>query len=169
MEFESKKIVQKRKDARGLVMFLAEVQKAALDGYYIDPKAIGMKGGPSVVPWFTCVVHKADESILDDTPNTPIIKDTPKAADLDTKESTEETPLKLDDQKVENAQDISKEKEATSEEKKEGVIEEEYSILEDPKAKKSSLLTYAKDNGIEIPEEAKSPAAIKKIIKNNLQ
>jgi len=56
--------------------------------------------------------------------------------------------------------------EATEEEDS-GVVPKEVS-LEDLKGKKE-LLAFAADKGIEIPEEAKAPLAIKKVIKEVLE
>jgi hypothetical protein len=46
--------------------------------------------------------------------------------------------------------------------------EEKLPLLEDPKASKADLLTFAEEMKLEVPADKKSPAAIKKFIKDNL-
>lgn len=61
-----------------------------------------------------------------------------------------------------------KDKEAV-EEKTEETPEESLHVLEDPKATKPDLLAFAKEIDVEVPADKKSPAAIKKFIKEQLE
>lgn len=44
--------------------------------------------------------------------------------------------------------------------------EEALHVLEDPKSTKADLLEYAKESGVDVPKDKKSPAAIKKFLKS---
>jgi len=48
------------------------------------------------------------------------------------------------------------------------VKEEKLPLLEDPKSSKADLLNFAEEMKLEVPADKKSPAAIKKFIKDNL-
>lgn len=138
---ETIEIKQNRRDVRGVLAWLTEIEEAILNGYRLDKEDRGTMTGPRILPVLRVHLHKGEED---------------KIVEVSVPEEINVPPLHESTLALTpHASEVTGE-----------VAEEvEYNILEDVKAKKADLLEWAKEKEIEVPEELKTPAAIRKHLK----
>ena len=132
---ETIEIKQNRRDVRGVLAWLSEIEEAILNGYRLDKEDRGTMTGPRILPVLRVHLHKREED---------------KVVEVSVPEEISVPPLH------ESALALTPH---TSEVTEEVTEEVEYNILEDVKAKKADLLEWAKEKDIEVPEELKEYAS----------
>lgn len=152
---ETKRIVVQRRDNRGFSAFLKQVQDAAVDGWLVDEDARGLKNAPTFAPYFSCWVNKGEEEVVTEDVVEPV-----------------EEAVVVPSPPPEEATAVSPTTDVVVEVITEDVIAEDtapdISILDDKKSSTVDLKALADDLGIEIPEDKKAPAAIRKFLKEEV-
>ena len=137
---ETIEIKQNRRDVRGVLAWLTEIEEAILNGYRLDKEDRGTMTGPRILPILRVHLHKGEDKVVEvsvpEETNVPPLHESTLALTPHTSEVTGEV-----------AEEV------------------EYNILEDIKARKPALLTWAEAKGFKVPEDLKTPAAIRKHLK----
>lgn len=153
---ESKRIIHQRRDTRGFSAFLKEIQEAAKDGWEVDVDGRGLKNGPTFAPYFSCWVHKGEDEVII-PPEEEVVPPTAEATPSLVAD-TSSTQAAIEDVAVDPTVDVA-----------EGVVDKlSVDILFDKKTKAADLAAFAKQEGIEIPEDIKVTPAIKKFLKEQV-
>jgi len=195
---ESKVVSVRRRDQKGFVQWLLELQEAIVEGYRIDGSVTGVRCGHTFAPSFRCTLStpeaierkaKEAEALREDAIKAEkaeaerVSKEEAEKAEPEVETPTQESPVEVEELKDEPETEAEAEAEAEAPKEEvekaepeveaasteEVAVDSVQALLDDPKAKKAELVYLAEAKGIEIPESAKSPAAIKKIIRSSVE